>query len=353
MEDECGRIRKGKIVVSKIRLITCICMAGPLCLALFVLVTMHGVPEEQKAALPRHSAAQEVLTSEADKDEASAVSEALKIIADRERDGVYIPGLALQEAALHESDGDAGAALLAAFRELLWAYILLPVDDEHALDKEQLLERIAGAAALYPDNEQLCTVHNALASYIKEDWQHAADLLASCIHEDDEPDAFVHFLHLSCLLEAGHDDESLRRSFALLRGRYESFPLYWFYAARFGSRRLEAAEHCIALSPKGPYAQGARSILAELSGLEASDAEHLRIRAEIENAIEKSLSAKDPSLLHVLFPLLALPDNPFTLYALSSFRVLSEAHEYSLFFMDQSKQSSGRLAERLRYASGV
>ena len=46
---------------------------------------------------------------------------------------------------------------------------------------------------------------------------------------------------------------------------------------------------------------------------------------------------------------MALPDNPYTLYALGALQALSTIPEFKAFFAVSALESQGRLGERLNY----
>jgi hypothetical protein len=114
------------------------------------------------------------------------------------------------------------------------------------------------------------------------------------------------------------------------------------------------AEQCINASPRGPFSADCRKILAEYLGLSFDRRDRyfdIRTKAEIENTIRVSVSMNDPFILEELFPLMALPENAYTLYAVGALKALASVPEFRSFFIDEEQKSIGRLAERLNYIS--
>jgi hypothetical protein len=170
---------------------------------------------------------------------------------------------------------------------------------------------------------------------------------------EEEFDAFSRWLFLVCSLEMGEDSRALRSSYAGIRARYGLFPEYWYRGARHFSGLIAAeyAEHCINLAPEGPFAAECRSIIAAVSGLTAKDGEAIRSKVEIENIINQSVNSDTPELLSDLFPLISLPENPYTIYAVNTLRSVVSAGKFRAFFTGSLKTATGRLSERLTYIS--
>jgi hypothetical protein len=116
---------------------------------------------------------------------------------------------------------------------------------------------------------------------------------------------------------------------------------------------MDGAERCVSLAPEGPYADAGRTLLAQLTGLSNRDSAAIKTRLEIESVIEKAVASGSGEELNKLLPLLALPDNPYTLYALGACRGLATQENFAHYFQEEIKKSSGRLHERLRYILGV
>jgi hypothetical protein len=125
-----------------------------------------------------------------------------------------------------------------------------------------------------------------------------------------------------------------------------------------GERIPAYAERAINLSPDGPYAADARAMIAEFVGLSQADSGAIMSMYEIETTVVNAVNAKNPESLAVLFPLTALPDNPYTLYAAGALRGLASDAQFRRYFdrqlaalKDNKKPdlSQTRLAERLAY----
>jgi hypothetical protein len=88
--------------------------------------------------------------------------------------------------------------------------------------------------------------------------------------------------------------------------------------------------------------------MARALGLDdAGDA--VRSKAEIVKAVHLSVSEKDPKILDGLFPMLDLPDNAYTHYALGAMKALCALPGFREYFDEKAAVSKGRLAERLTY----
>jgi hypothetical protein len=111
----------------------------------------------------------------------------------------------------------------------------------------------------------------------------------------------------------------------------------------------EYAERCISLAPAGPFAKECRNILAASAGLDPRDGASLKSLAEIEGLLSRAVSGEDPALLSDLLPLISLPDNSYTVYAVGALRALADAPLFRDYLEALAEKSSGRLAERLRY----
>ena len=276
----------------------------------------------------------------------------LERIAELERAGGFFPGLGLVESGLREKDGDFTGAALAAYKELAWAY------GYGSAGRGQVEEGLQNALALlqnvYPslDDSPFDALRGCMA-FAREDWTQAEKLLAGISSSDAEPDSFLRWILLVCALEREDSPPQLRSAYSAIRGRYALFPEYWYRGARAFSKGNENvavsfAEQCINISPQGPFSDECRGILSSYLGL-ASNGSDIRTRAEIENIIRVSVSMNNPGLLEELFPLMALPENPCTIYALGALKALAAVPEFRLFFVEEARKSPGRLGDRLNY----
>ena len=297
-------------------------------------------------------------TAPAELSQIAEIADTLQRIAEIERSGVYIPGLALTESALRERAGDFSGAAVAAYKELSWAYAYGAASKAEV--EEGLLNTIV---ALQDSGRQLAidALRGCLA-FAREEWAQAEKLLKRVFSPNEEADSFLRWMLLVCAIEQEATESeaaTLRSAYGAIRGRYSQFPEYWHRGARaFSGRDGEIAaayaEQCINLSPRGPFALDSRKLLAAHFGISSNRGnEHsaLLTKAEIENIIRNSVSINDPDILKELIPLLALPENPLTLYALGALKVLSSVPEYRIFFMKEAQTYSGRLGERLNFLS--
>jgi len=140
-------------------------------------------------------------------------------------------------------------------------------------------------------------------------------------------------------------------AYKAIRARYSQFPEYWYRGARCFSGGIAAqyAENCINLSPQGPFADECRSILAANTGLKNEDGLSIKTKKEIEAIISQSVNSSNPQVLDSLLPLIGLPDNPYTVYAVSALKTLTGIPKFNEYFSGHAAVSKGRLAERLLY----
>jgi hypothetical protein len=288
----------------------------------------------------------------------------LEHLAELERAGNFFPGLGLTESGLREQAGDFSGAAIAAFKELSWAY------GHGSVPRSQVEEGLANALGLLAEvpaaGSGIIALRGCIA-FAREEWEQALGFLSE-IPAEEEPDSFLRWMLLVCGFEgqALNDGRPDRSAYSSIRARYSLFPEYWYRGARAfagdGNIRAVYAEQCINVSPQGPFAAECRKIIFDHTGLSffsrdtheitPNDA-HLaiRTRAEIETIVRASVSANNPGLLEELFPLMALPDNPYTIYAQGTLKALSANPAYRSFFTVGAHDSSGRLRERLNYIS--
>jgi hypothetical protein len=277
----------------------------------------------------------------------------LEEIAELERAGGYFPGLGLAESILYEGAGDYRGAVIASYKELSWAYDYGNVEKSGAEDGiRQVLEYLEGRDFKGDEQARSNAVNAAkgILAFSSGNWRDAEFFLNSAGFDSDEPDSFARWMILVCSLETGN--EAARLVYGTIRARYSGFPEYWYRGARAfkGPIASSYAEQCINLNPHGPFALECRKIIAGNLGIAGAD-EAIRSRAEIEDGIRQSVSAENPRLLDDLLPLIALPDNVYTLYALGSFKALVSYPAFKEYFAEQASLAGGRLAERLTYIS--
>jgi len=285
-------------------------------------------------------------------------------IAEIERAGAWFQGLSISESTIREKSGDYAGSVAAAYKELAWAYGM-------GLIKKEELEQGLNNVLAIQDDETVTRTANAILSFLKRQWDDAATGLEPLFNELDEPDGFGRWLILVCALEkdkttSSKANESLvdssvadsflenRRigaAYKSIRARYSQFPEYWYRGARVFSGGIAAqyAENCINLSPQGPFADECRSILAANTGLKIEDGLSIKTKKEIEAIISQSVNSSNPQILDSLLPLISLPDNPYTVYAVSALKTLTGIPKFNEYLNGHAAVSKGRLAERLSY----
>jgi hypothetical protein len=282
----------------------------------------------------------------------------LEEIAEIERAGGYYPGLGLVESARREKAGDYAGAVLAAYKDLAWAY---GYGGAGLTEGKEGLRRVEALfAAPGGDREKLAAAAaGGVLAFSEERWAEAGEILRNLLTEEESPDSFLRWMLLVCALER-EENAAARSAYSSIRARYSLFPEYWYRGARAfaagdgggrgaaGNIASEYAEQCINLSPQGPFAEDCRRIIAGQLGLE-SGGEAIRSRAEIEDTIRRSVASGNPELLEDLFPLITLPDNAYTLYTLGALRAISSVSVFREFFSGHAAAAKGRLAERFNF----
>jgi hypothetical protein len=275
--------------------------------------------------------------------------QSMERITEIERSGSYFQGLALFESSLREEAGDYCGAVIAAYKELCWIH---SYGEAPSVELLEGIKRIFSGEAVKDSPAGVLVNNTALAvmAFIDESWVEAAQLLKETVPQFDELDSFYQWMILVCSLESGSGDHVTRSAYGAIRARYNKFPEYWYRGARTFNNELSPiyAEHCINLSIDGPFAMECRNILAHSNGLEGFG-EAMRTQAEIEHYVNKSVSEANPEILAYLFPLLNLPDNKYTHYALGAMQSLAAVPAFKNYFLLQASQHSGRIAERLTY----
>lgn len=293
--------------------------------------------------------------------------DSLDKIAELERSGRFTPGLGFAESTIREQAGDYAGAVVASYKELAWTYAFTDTTAEKPMTKTQIKDGLNAILDLYGGKEWLPTddmdedpqqdaraAATAVLFFLDNKWEDAEDLLESLFSEDEEIDSFPQWMILVCGLEKRDASRTVRSKYGAIRSRYEYFPEYWYRLARYlddEAARMDAAERCILLAPNGPYALECRTIIAGIFDIDTSRSSSIRIRAEIENTITNAVSSRNSEMLRTLFPLLELPDNPYTMYAVGAMRALNADALYKNFFAQEAARSSGRLNERLVYIS--
>ncbi|MCL2129366.1 MAG: hypothetical protein FWH35_03320 [Treponema sp.] len=296
--------------------------------------------------------------------------ESLDKIAEMERSGRFTPGLGFVESGIRERAGDIAGSVVAAYKELCWTYAFSDKSSANSMDKIQIREGLLAILGLYggkewapmddfddiPVNtrEDGHAAATAVLYFIDERWKEAGDLLGILFSGEEEIDSFSQWMILICSLEQGNASRGDRQRYSAIRSRYGYFPPYWYHLARCTedeAARMDAAERCINLSPNGPYAMESRGIIASLFNIETSNGGAILVRREIESLITNTVSSRNPEILHALFPLIELPDNPYTMYAIGAMRALCADVLFKDFYIQEATRSNGRLNERLNFIS--
>jgi hypothetical protein len=270
----------------------------------------------------------------------------LEEIAELERAGALQRGMGFVESELREKAGDYAGAVLAAIREMarLYGYGEIQMNDlVLGLDRTIAMEG--------SEKEPAVRTALALCAFFEGRWDDAEQMLVKIFPETEELDDFSSWLLLSCALEKNRDDKRAGSAYRAIRSRYAQFPEYWYRGARVfsGSIASEYAERCINIAPDGPFAPECRSILASSLGLKAEDGASIRSKLEIEGCVTQAVRSGNPALLEPLIPLIALPENPYTLYAIGVLKSLAAVPVYREYFDTLAAGSKGRLADRLVY----
>jgi len=270
-------------------------------------------------------------------------------IAEIERAGAWFQGLSITESTIREKAGDYAGSVAAAYKELAWAYGM------GLIKKDELEQGLLNILTIQGD-ETVTLTANAIIAFLKKQWDTAAEGLEPLFNELDEPDGFGRWLILVCVLEKNKaqtlaENRQASAAYKSIRARYSQFPEYWYRGARAFSGGIAAqyAENCINLSPKGPFADECRSILAANTGLKNEDGLSIKTKKEIEAIISQSVNSSNPQVLDSLLPLIGLPDNPYTVYAVSALKTLTGIPKFNDYFSGHAAVSKGRLAERLLY----
>jgi len=262
-----------------------------------------------------------------------------------ERAGSWFQGMAMTESSIRENAGDYAGAVAAAYKELAWAY------GKGLIQKNDVELGVLSVLSL--ESEEIVSAAAAVLAFLRGQWDEAAASLERFFDELEEPDGFGRWMILVCALEKNRENRRAAEAYKAIRARYAQFPEYWYHGARAfsGVVGAEYAENCINSSSQGPFADECRKILAVYLGLKIEDSLSIKTKTEIEEIISQSLNTGNHQLVDLLFPLISLPDNPYTVYAVESLRALTSVQKYRDFFSEQAASSVGRLAERLSYIS--
>jgi len=315
-----------------------------------VLISCGGESRAADHADLRGEKETRTLSAPGEEKDLPSLLQKLDELAELERTGTWLQGMALTESSLRENAGDYAGAVAAAYKELAWAYGMGLIQKS---DLEQGLINVLSVQG----KETVTLAANSIIAFFNERWDEAAAGLRPLFNDFDEPDGFGRWMMLVCELEKNIASEAQDRKTAAayrsIRARYAQFPEYWYRGARAfsGVIAAEFAENCINSSPQGPFAQESRKILASYMGLRIEDNTSLLTKREIESIISQSVNSNNPQILDSLLPLISLPDNPYTVYAVGALRSLTGNHVFRDYFNRQASSARGRLAERLSFIS--
>jgi hypothetical protein len=275
----------------------------------------------------------------------------LEQMAETERQGGFRQGMGLAESALRENEGDYAGAALAAYKELAWAYGYGQISRESIEDG---LKKVIGLCGDDDRKKDAATASEAALAFAKGNWKAAEALILPLFQGEAEADAFSAWMLLACSLEQSSADKAALSRYSSIRSRYATFPEYWYRGARHFTASIAAdhAERCVNLAGGGPFSAECRSIIAKSVGLNEADGPSMRTRIEIEAAVREAIQTAKPEALSDLVPLLALPDNEYTLYAAGAMRALSGMDPFAAYFAEQRGEAEGRARERLAYIVG-
>ncbi len=263
----------------------------------------------------------------------------LMVIAESERRDGYKTGSGMAASSYQELLGRYAPAVFEACKDLFYAKAYGVMDDT-AFRKS--LKDLRSAWAGKPENEvsQVYSAIDCIESLLDKNWNKAKDQLRELVKSDDEFDSFGRWLWLVSVIQVEAQDAeknsrrpvfspSLISTYGSMMSRYRNHPEYWYYAMQVAlndALALDAAERCINLAPGGPYAILARQRMAKAWGIETKSADSIKTIYEIQEVVRKATESNNLGELKNLFPLLALADNPATLYALGVLREIGRAH---------------------------
>ena len=281
-----------------------------------------------------------------DSQEKEKIINMLDEIAELERSGIYFKGMGFRESSLNQNIGDYSAATAALFKELLWTY------GHGQLEKKEVQKAVDHMLEYEgPGKNDVVYTAQAAKDFFNGNWPEAQKKLTLIFSGFIEPDSFVNWMILSCILETDSGSREAISAYRSIRARYSQFPEYWYRGAKLfnGMIASEFAEYCINLAPNGPYANDCRGLIAVSMGLKAEDGISLKSKTEVEGIITQAVNNGNPMLLEPLMPLIGLPENPYTIYALGALKPLGVLPAFRDYFEGLAVKAKGRLADRLVY----
>ena len=269
-------------------------------------------------------------------------------IAELERAGVFIQGMGFRESGLRQMTEDYPGTAIAIYKELSWAYGLGIIEETDILRNIHQMITYDG-----PGRKIIAKTAVAITAFFTGNWDKAEELLNEIHNDGYEPDNYLNYMILSCILEKNPNDRKAALDYRSIRARNSQFPEYWYRGAKLfpGTIALQYAEYCINLSSDGPYAAECRKIIAVNLGLKPEDGQFILTKTEVENIIATAVTQGNPRLLEPLLSLISLPENPYTIYVLGAMKHLNTLPAFKNYFDEMAVKSKGQLNERFNYIS--
>ncbi len=262
----------------------------------------------------------------------------------------YEPGSGLVESSLRERTGDKDGAVLAAFKDGLNAYEAGAVGIEELEFRLSELERVLADSVANPAGGGLAALETARA-YLRADWAAAARALTRVTTRSSAKA----WIGATAGLAPG--DAASERAFVEAETAFGFLPSYRLrFASAFAGDRTRlasvraACETGIDLAPSGPLAVALRRELGRALGIDVAESGKLRTRGELEAAGYRAAASRDPAFLAPAIGTFELPDNDYTLFAVGLVKGFASEPVFRSALERELGTSSGRRAERLRYA---
>ncbi len=282
--------------------------------------------------------------------EDSAIAAELFSRAEMERRFGYQAGAGLFESSLLERAGHYSEAVFSAYKDIAYARSYGSIDQRVIEDRLEAV--LASGSALGEETmKSISRAVRAIRAFNLKSWEDCISLMEISFLSD----SFSSWMLLAAQIQLSPQDQALLNAYANIQARYVNFPEYWYFSMlheRNKDLARDAAERCIQLAPDGPRALEARNVIVLSYNLDQKDSVSLLIVPEIESIATNSIVQGNPEVLRGLFPVLALPDNPSTLYALGVIKGLCDNAPVREWVRAEAKKADTRLAERLRYAGG-
>lgn len=271
-------------------------------------------------------------------------------LAEIERRQGYQSALGIEEIGLMLDEKDGAGFVFSVFKELVYAFDY-GQHEELGTELDLLGEGVTSFGFEPLQVERALSAINAVRAFDGERWEDASRLI-KLTGNDVQADGFKNLLLAICRIEM---DSIPLEEFSIFQSRYRNLPRYWFYASRLDRHpelAKDAAVRCILLSGSGPFSLKARESVCLHYGIEKSSASQLVLASESQLIIEEALYYSQPERLEMMLPVLSLPDNPDTLFALGALKSLAADRQIREWLYRKKAGAAGRLAERLIYVTG-